>query len=461
MANAIRIVVVGAGSAQFSLDLVRDLCLTEALGGSTVAFVDVDPGRLAMVHTLATRYAAELGANLRFEQTGEREAALAGADVVINTALAGGHGREEDERALLDRHGYYRGLHPSEGFFHQFALMLAIAHDVERICPDAWLIQSSNPVYDGCTLMTRETTAKVVGLCHGPFGGMRELAEVLGLDPARISFEAPGVNHCVWLTHFRADGADAYPRLDRWIETESEAFWREPRRRFSHTQLSPAAIDLYRFYGLLPLGDTSRAIWPEAWWYHLDAASKRRWWGAPLGGFDSDEGWAVYLAALSASVERMSAAAADPTARLTMLFPPNPSGEQIVPLLDALLNDRRGDFIVNVPNNGAIAGLPDNVVVEVPAVADGRGIRPQIVGKLPEAVMLGAIYPQWLAMERRLAGFCTGDPRFLMQVLLADNRTHTRKQAEETLAAMLAMPGNEAMALHFAASARTAPSLVP
>lgn len=461
MANGIRLVVIGAGSAQFSMDLVRDLCLTASLRGSTVAFVDTDPDRLAMVHTLASRYAAELGADLRFEQTGAREAALIGADVVVNTALAGGHGREEDERALLDRHGYYRGLHPSEGFYHQFALMLAVARDVERLCPDAWLLQVSNPVYDGCTLMTRETGAKVVGLCHGPFGGIAELTAVLGLDPARVSFEAPGVNHCVWMSHFRYDGADAYPLLDRWIESEAEAFWRTPPARFTQTQLSPAAIDLYRFYGLLPLGDTSRAIWPETWWYHLDLASKRRWWGEPMGGFDSDEGWAAYLRALTASVDQMAAAAADPTARLTKLFPPRASGEQIVPLIDALLNDRHGDFIVNVPNNGALTGLPNDVVVEVPAVADGKGIRPHIVGSLPEAVMLGAIYPQWLAMERRLAGFRTGDPRFLMQVMLADNRTRTREQAEETLAAMLAMPGNEAMATHFAASARTAPSLVP
>lgn len=456
MSNGIRLVIVGAGSAQFSMDLVRDLCLTESLWGSTVAFVDVDPDRLAMVHTLATRYAAELGADLRFEQTGERETALAGADVVVNTALAGGHGREEDERALLDRHGYYRGLHPSEGFYHQFALMLAIARDVERLCPDAWLLQSSNPVYDGCTLMTRETGAKVVGLCHGPFGGIAELAAVLGLDPAGVGFEAPGVNHCVWMTHFRYDGKDAYPLLDRWIETESAAFWREPRSRFTQTQLSPAAIDMYRFYGLLPLGDTSRAIWPEAWWYHLDVASKRRWWGEPLGGFDSDEGWAAYLRGLATDVERMTAAAGDPGARLTEIFAPRASGERIVPLIDALLNDRRGDFVVNVPNNGALKGLPDDVVVEVPAAVDGTGIRPRIVGRLPEAVMLGAIYPQWLAMERRLAGFRSGDPRYLLQVLLADNRTQSRERAEDTLAAMMAMPGNEAMAAHFGVDVRSA-----
>lgn len=150
MSSALRIVIIGAGSAQFSVGLVRDLCLTGSLAGSTV-FLDTDPERLAMIHTLGTRYAAELGADLRFEQATDRTAALAGADVVVNTALAGGHQREENERALLDGRGYYRGLHPAEVFYHQFDLMLAIARDIERICPNAWLIQSSNPVFDGCT----------------------------------------------------------------------------------------------------------------------------------------------------------------------------------------------------------------------------------------------------------------------------------------------------------------------
>ena len=107
MATAVRLTVIGAGSAQFSLGLVRDLCLTTALHGSTVVFMDVDPDRLDTVHALAGRYARELGVDLRFERTLDREVALDGADFVVNTALAGGHGREEAERALLDRLGYH------------------------------------------------------------------------------------------------------------------------------------------------------------------------------------------------------------------------------------------------------------------------------------------------------------------------------------------------------------------
>lgn len=116
--RAVRIGVIGAGSAQFSLGLVRDLCLTESLTGSQVAFMDVDAARLDLVWCLATRYAADVGADLHFERTRDRAAALRDADFVINTALVGGHDAEEDERRVAAAHGYYRGLHLNR--FHQY-----------------------------------------------------------------------------------------------------------------------------------------------------------------------------------------------------------------------------------------------------------------------------------------------------------------------------------------------------
>src|SRR5262249_30877424 len=138
--KAIRLAVIGAGSAQFSLGIVRDLCLTESLRGSSIVWMDVDEQRLDMINELSRRYAAEMGADLRFEKTLDRQAALKDADFVINTALSGGHSREEAERALLEQNGYYRGIHPGEGFFFQYDFMLSVARDIERICPDAWLI---------------------------------------------------------------------------------------------------------------------------------------------------------------------------------------------------------------------------------------------------------------------------------------------------------------------------------
>ena len=109
MGTAVKIGVIGAGSAVFSLGLVRDLCLKESLSGSTVTFMDVDQRRLEMIHRLASRYADELGADVRFEETLDRRVALREADFVINTA-ARGHDDEEAQRSVGEAHGYYRGV---------------------------------------------------------------------------------------------------------------------------------------------------------------------------------------------------------------------------------------------------------------------------------------------------------------------------------------------------------------
>jgi len=444
MGTAIKIGVIGAGSAVFSMNLVRDLCLTEGLQGSTVVFMDINKERLDMVCRLARRYAAEIGANLRFERTLEREDALRDSDFVINTALVGGHDRVEAQRAVEEQHGYYRGLRLR---FHQLKLMLDVARDMERVCPDAWLIQSSNPVFEGCTLMTRTTGIKVVGLCHGHYG-YRKIARVLGLEVEEVTFEAPGFNHCIWMTHFRYKGEDAYPLIDEWIETQAKEYWRNRQPEYHETQMSPAAVHMYRLYGLFPIGDTARALWDPMWWYHVDLETKKHWYG-PLGGFDSEIGWSRYLKQLNHRIEQIQRAVNDRSSSLRELFPPEKSGEQIVPIIDALVNDRQGVYQVNVPNNGAITGIPDDVVVEVPAVVSRSGIQPLHVGSLPQRLMLGVMIPRLLVMERSLAAFTTGDVRYLYDILLSDHRTRTLEQAEEVLKAVLDMPTNKDMATHF------------
>lgn len=438
MGTAVKIGVVGAGSAVFSLGLIRDLCLQESLRGSTVSFVDIKAERLEMIHRLAVRYAAELGVDLRFEQTADRCAALRDADFVVNTA-ARSHDDEEAERAVGETHGYYRGVRLS--WYPNLALMMAVARDMERICPDAWLIQSGNPVFDGCTLMTRETSLKIVGLCHGHYG-YRRIGEVLGLDAGRIRCLAPGINHGIYAIHLECDGKDLYPALDEWIATRAEEFWTTHRPEYGDNQMSRGAIALYRLLGLMPIGDTVRIT---GWQFHLDLETKKKWYGW-LGGFDSEIGWARYLQRLSDRVDRIFRVAADPAAKVTAEFPPIPTTEELVPVIDALANNQRGEFQVNVPNRGAIAGIPDDVVVEVPAVVSGWGIQPIQVGHLPPRIMLYTLLPRILEMERKLHVFRTGDRKMLLGDLLWDHRTRSAEQAEATLEALLALPFNREMA---------------
>ena len=448
MGTAIKIGVIGAGSAQFSLGLIRDLCLQESLWGSTVTFMDIDGERLEMIHRLATRYAAELEVDLRFEHTSDQRVALQDADVVINTA-AHSHDDEEADRALAESHGYYRGTRL--GTYHNLALMMSVARDIERICPSAWLIQSGNPVFDGCTLMTRETSVKVIGLCHGHYGYKR-IAEVLGIDASEVRCQAPGVNHYIYATRLEHKGQDLYPMLDGWIETESEDFWATQRPDYGDTQMSRAAIDQYQFLGVMPIGDTVRF---GGWQYALDLEARKKWYGW-LGGFDSEIGWSRYLQELSDEVDQIFRVAADSSASVTKEFPPIHSTEQQVPIIDALLNNRAGEFQVNIPNHGAIAGIADDVVVEVTAVVSGWGVQPIQVGAMPRRVLLHVILPQILEMERTLEAYLAGDKKMLLSRLLWDHRTRSVEQAEAMIEDLLDQPRNRDMTEHFGHAVRPA-----
>lgn len=381
--------------------------------------------------------------------------ALRDADFVVNTALHGGHEQEEAARRLAEEHGDYRGVRLQTNF-HQYDLMLSVARDMERLCPKAWLIQSSNPVFEGCTIMARETSVKLVGLCHG-FMGVYRLASAIGIPEDELRWEAPGVNHWVYLTQFRHRGRDLYPLVDEWIETKAAGYWATFRGRFGDTQLSRAAMDHYRRVGLVPIGDASRTF--SEWYYHTDLATKREWYGH-LGGFDSEIGWAQYLDGLRRRLVEIERVASDPSARVTEVFPPQRSKFELhVPVMDGIANDNPHVLQVNVPNDGAIAGIADDVVVEGKALVDASGIRFLPVGALPEKLMRMVLLPRVEKAERELLAFQTGDRDLLLScLLLDDHRTRSLDQAEDLVDALLALPWNADLAARFGPRRRALPS---
>lgn len=443
MSTSVKIAMIGAGSATFAAGIVRDLCVNKGLHGSHVTLMDVDERRLEMTNLLAERLSDELDAGLTIARTTDRERALQSADFVLNTAQVGGHAWTEVQRDLAEKHGYYRGARLHE--FGQAIFFLEVARDVERICPDAWLIQSANPVFEGCTLMTRETNANVLGLCHGHYA-YRKIAQVLRLELEHVTALSAGLNHWTWMTDFRYKGEDAYPRIDRWIESEAEPYWVKNDRHWADTQMSRAAIHQYKLFGLMPIGDTPRFA---GWWYHTDLATKQRWYGHH-GGFDSEIGWGEYLENAARKAEQVEKVALDQSKAVTDTFRPVQSGEQIVPIINAIVNDEQGVYQVNIPNHGPlIPGLPEDLVVECEGVVSAAGIRGIAVAPFPRKLMFSIMAPRWRRAELVVEALRTGDRDLLLHFLLQDERTRSLQQAESLLDEWLVLPQNEVVARHF------------
>jgi len=263
------ITLIGAGSASFSLSLIRDVIVTEGLAGSRMTLVDINEERLNVAVTLANRYRDEAKAALTFSATADRKEGLEGADFVICAVKIGGYGPLEKEREIAEASGYYRGIgdrvscyYGGVGAYHQLRFLMDLAHDMEAICPDAYLIQTANPVFEATNIVTRCTKIKAVGVCHGHYG-YRAIARTLGLDLEDVDVLVAGFNHYVWLLRFMYKGQDAYPLIDKWIEEESEEYWRDGEYA---EEMAPGVIDSYRLYGCLPVGDAVRCATP--WWHH-------------------------------------------------------------------------------------------------------------------------------------------------------------------------------------------------
>jgi alpha-galactosidase len=403
--------------------------------------VDPDMGRVDTVRRAAERLAVELNAEIRFEASATREAALVGADFVVNTAQVGGHAWTEQQRSLAERHGYYRGCRLHD--YGQAVFFLDVARDMERLCPDAWLLQVANPVFEGCTLIHRETEVRVVGLCHG-FQSYRRVAELLGLDPTRASAEAPGFNHCIWMTDFRLDGVDVYPVLDEWIETEAQNYWAENESPYDNQDMSRAAIHQYQTYGCMPIGDTVRFT---GWWYHTDLATKIAWFGES-GGFDSKLGWSTYLEGLANRVELLELATNDGARSLAELVT-GVDNEPIIAVIDAMVNDQDLVIQVNIPNRGRLLpDFPEDLVVECKAVINGSGVHGIVPPALPNRVVTGALMPRAHMAEMAVEAIRGRDRQLLLLALLQDHRSTSLDQAQSLLSEWLEEPANERVRRH-------------
>lgn len=445
----VKISVIGAGSAVFSLNLIKDLVLTPNLYGATLTLMDINAERLNAVYSLLKLFAEETNAKLIIEKTTNRKDALKDADFVVNTALAAGHDRLREGWSIALNLGYRFGgsLHVmhDEAFwinFYQFKLFESIVEDILNICPDAWYIQLSNPVLAGITYLGRKyPEARIVGLCHG-YQAVYHLASVLHLEKEKISFSAPGLNHFIWLVELRYGGEDAFPILDTWIERDADAYWRKCPPSDS---AGPKAVDLYRRFDAFPLGDTCTpggGSWP--WWYHVNDETERRWREDPRSW------WEGYFSWLKARVDDLIIFARRPSSSVFEKFGCERSGEDIVQLIESIACDVPRVFQVNIMNKGnLVSTIPPDFEVEVPALVDGKGIHGIQSSSLPKNILAYALRDRVAPVETELEAYENRDRGKLVELVMMDPWTRSQEQAEELVKKILDLPYHAEMKKHY------------
>ena len=263
---------------------------------------------------------------------------------------------------------------------------------------------------------------------------------ILKLNPEDVEAQVAGLNHCTWLTKFLYKGKDAYPLIDEWIEKESESYWKSEEYLYNpwNHHMCPAAVEMYKLYGVFPVGDSVRSVSP--WWFNTDLKTKQKWFSS--GGPDSEVGWTMRFFRLRERLKMMKNLAEDPNVIISKQIPPTPSSEAIIPFIDAVVNDKKTRLTLNVLNNGVIEGLPDDVIVEVPVKVSRDGIKREKVGKLHSRLMFHIMIPRWQRMEIILRAFREGDKTSLLLMLMEDHRTKSLEQAKTLIDELLAQPWN-------------------
>lgn len=442
---SVKICIIGAGSAIFSLNLVKDICINPHFKNCTVSLMDVNEERLDAIYGLCTRYAEEMNADLNIIKTMDRREAMKNADFVLNVALDYGHERFKQGIEVAYKNGYRFGgsLHivHDEGFFinfHQLRLMESILLDVLDVCPDAYYILVANPVQMGVTYLSRKyKDAKIVGMCHG-YNGVYKISDTLGMNREDVTFEVSGVNHFIWMTDFRYKGKDAYHILDKWL---AEHDGRIVPADDPSDLIGYKAVDMYNKFGYMPIGDTPSAgggAW--GWEYHTDEETEIKYGSKPY------EWYQRYFAMCDKNIADIKNVVEDKSIKVSEAFSDKPSDEPMIPLIEGLAFDTRNRVIVNILNKGGyMKDLPEDYEVEIAAIVDKGGIHPIHNDGLPKPIMAHLLRDRIAPVEMEIAAFENRSKDLLIDLVMMDPWTKSRAQAEKLIDDIFALPCNADM----------------
>lgn len=216
-----KMVLIGAGSAVFTRGLVADLIQSNEPDGWQLGLVDIDPEALETAYGLSRRMIesrqGEMVGAVTLQASTDRRAVLPGADVVVTTIGVGGRRAWEADVLIPRRYGIYQPVGDTampggiSRAMRMIPALIDVAGDVGELCPDALFFNYSNPMTANCWAVRRATGMPMIGLCHGTFHVVRELAEFCGAPPDQVNALFAGLNHLTWIFDLRWRGRDLWP----------------------------------------------------------------------------------------------------------------------------------------------------------------------------------------------------------------------------------------------------------
>jgi alpha-galactosidase len=387
-----KITFIGAGSTVFAKNLIGDLLGYPELAAARLTLYDIDATRLGESEAVARRIDAALGTRATIEATTDRARALDGADYAINMIQVGGYrpatvtdfalpkraGLEQTIADTLGIGGIMRGV-------RTIPVLLEMAREMERLCPDVLHLNYVNPMAMNCLALARGSRIRTVGLCHSVRNTAEELARDIGVPLGEIDYVVAGVNHVAFYLKFERDGRDLYPEIRRVI-----AEGRVPAT-------NRVRYDVFARFGYFVTESSEHFAEYVPWYIKRDRPDLIERFSIPLDDYPRR------CEAQIARWARMSEDLKDGSKPIEV----RRSGEYGSEIIHAIETGQPRVVYGNVMNDGAIGNLPDDCCVEIPILVDANGLQPTRVGDLPlqlACLMRSQINVQQLTVEAVLTG---------------------------------------------------------
>jgi len=417
-----KIVVIGAASSSFS-GLLADLVGAESLDGAELALVDIDAEGLEIMTRLGQRMAERWGRRTVVTGTLDRQEALPGADFVLTTIAVGGVKTWRQDEEIPAKHGFYGHSVDTVGpggLFRGLRLippMIDICRDIERICPDAWVINYSNPMAGICRAVRKATGVKIVGLCTAGFLP-KQVARYLKIEPERVEVISAGVNHCVWAMKILVDGADVTEKFNQKMRKEQADGWVR------------SSVELLDIFGCWPMPGANHVAEFFPYFYGPDDDGRDDGRYPYREGHDFDE-------QLEKELRLRETLKSQSEGKQPLGHEPAETAGEAVRMLLSVWNNGRTLHYANVENEGLVSNLPSRAIVEIPAIADSTGIRGLHVGPLPEGVV-GLVQARCAYYELLADAALRRSRKLALRCLMADPLTTSIPRARACIDEMFA-----------------------
>ncbi|MBT3604560.1 MAG: hypothetical protein HN521_16000 [Candidatus Latescibacteria bacterium] len=398
----LKITLVGGGSLGWTPRLFGNILQTEFLNGAEVVLFDFNAEALALVQRVCEKYATQAGSQTTVTSTTDREAALKDANAVVVTISTGGLTAMRHDLEIPEKYNIFQLVGDTVGpgglsrALRNVPVFLDLAHAMEHLCPNAWMLNCSNPLSALTRIVDRETSVKTIGVCHGVPNVAKNFAQFFGVTLNDCAYVNSGIDHCAWFTDFLVKGESAIGRLkamgvENWLTRSPEQA--EKDETFGSLSRLRNGIRFGLDLHVLPaIGDR-----------HLFEF---------LPGYLNNQEQMNQLGLVQTRVEDREKGKGDAQANLEISLQKEEieipqSSDNVAGWIAALFGGPTIEDNLNAPNIGQVPQLPTGAIVETRGVLDQTGIRP-VVSPLSEDLE-AIVRPHALREELTVDAALNGD----------------------------------------------------